>query len=718
VPDRAARALAVVAAAAALYAALVSLHGVVSLAHPLPFWDQWDFLHTLGQHFGEGLTMRDLWAQHNEHRIFVPRLLFLLDAVAFGARSEFLIAATLAAQLAHAGLLILLFRRVADHAPALRVIAAATVVTGMLLPSQLLNFIWGFQVQFPLVYLAVTASFYCLVRRQEATGRRRWPWLAGAVLAGWVATGTMANGVLVWPLLVLLAACMRSGGGAIAVLAAAGAAAIAAYVVGYGTPGEQPGIARALADPAAVLVRSLGFLGSPLWPLGVPWGVGGGAAAFALAALALWRGWRQRPAPPAALALRHVLLFVLGAALLCGIGRSHLAIEEVVTPRYATAALLLWVVVALLFLAPSSRPVRLWRPATAVAAGVGMAAMGPACVSGHALFRDHQLDAASSLLAGVRDDDALSRTHGVDPESVLARCEVIRRRRLSVFADGLHFLVGTRLHEAFAVAADTMEVGLVEAVVPAPGGGGAVRISGWAFDPRFGTPGAMVLVVDGSDRIVGLGHGGVLRPDVREADPGVRADDVGWRAWSRSPGHPGAPLAFFTVLPDGRAARLPDGRSPADPFGPEEPLDEPAPLLEVEVRGAWRHDGMHPGSPRPPFTGDVLGSWCGSDANTGEVRVALAAPAQGGTLVIPVLSGPDTGGTALYVVDALLDTPVAALSPAAPFWDRWRAWHVRVPARPKGGAWIVTAVDRGTAWGQWLAVGSPRWRAAATAGGR
>src|SRR5271165_1991895 len=44
----------------------------------VPFWDEWDGIGSLVEKIAHGtLTLQDLFAQHNEHRIFFPRLIIL-----------------------------------------------------------------------------------------------------------------------------------------------------------------------------------------------------------------------------------------------------------------------------------------------------------------------------------------------------------------------------------------------------------------------------------------------------------------------------------------------------------------------------------------------------------------------------------------------------------------------------------------------------------------
>src|SRR4051812_3095927 len=42
-----------------------------------PFWDEWDFVSIIHKYNAHTLKIADLWAQHNEHRIFFPNIIML-----------------------------------------------------------------------------------------------------------------------------------------------------------------------------------------------------------------------------------------------------------------------------------------------------------------------------------------------------------------------------------------------------------------------------------------------------------------------------------------------------------------------------------------------------------------------------------------------------------------------------------------------------------------
>ena len=58
---------------------LSTLLVVIRTYTPVPKWDYWSEVYWLKQYYAGQWHISDLWRQHNEHRIFFPRLFFLID---------------------------------------------------------------------------------------------------------------------------------------------------------------------------------------------------------------------------------------------------------------------------------------------------------------------------------------------------------------------------------------------------------------------------------------------------------------------------------------------------------------------------------------------------------------------------------------------------------------------------------------------------------------
>lgn len=692
------------AAAAAIFVVGTTVRQVFIDAHPLPYWDQWDFLDALERYFAGQYSLLDLWAQHNEHRILFPRLLFFADALWFGATNRFLVSVALTLQGVHAWLLYRLARATgAGPSPLL----AATAAICLFHASQIWNFVWGFQVQFVLVYLSCTAAFFALARHLETRAIR---WLLACLLAGFVAIGSMANGLFVWPFLVSLAVQLRAPARTIVTLTAVGALAVAAYLIDYQTPGPNLGPLHALRRPFALVVHLLAFFGSPAWGTGEGRAITVGTLTLVVILVTLARRlrvWREQR--PSEAVLLHVLLFVLCTGALAASGRVHLPIEDVATSRYATPVLMAWAAVAILLVGDRMVRRRWWRTGGVVLLLVVLTWSEIDYRRSADSLYGTQDDGAACLQVGIADPAALRLVHGVDARTIEKRSHVLRRRRLSVFGDGLQFLIGTSLSDHFLVRPGTLATASVDAVEDVEGIPGALRFTGWTYDPATGAAADKILLVDSRRRIVGLGRRHMERPDV--AKPGMGIDlQVGWRAWGRIDMESNRPYLFATFA-DGTATRIADGRAPAsEPGRVFSPGARVAPLLSVEARGDWLRFGDQPGLPGGLDVGIVLTTWNGADQCTGTLRAVLAVPAGVRALEVPFTTGPDATGSSLRLLDARAERELAYLvvpTQAQECWNVWRVDLARGEERPT--LLVLDVEDRGSGFGQWVGLGEPRW---------
>jgi 4-amino-4-deoxy-L-arabinose transferase-like glycosyltransferase len=131
----------------------------------------------------------------------------------------------------------------------------------------------------------------------------------------------------------------------------------------------------------------------------------------------------------------------------------------------------------------------------------------------------------------------------------------------------------------------------------------------------------------------------------------------------------------------------------------------PMPDGSVSIRGSWTKDGYYPAVGPPPVSGVVYGSWSGKDANVGTLRLKPTCCQQQAVIGIPVVTGPYNGGLSVKVLNSKTGKVIASLDPP-PIRVDWWVWNVDLPREPNLSIEIV-AEDRGTAFGQWLAIGQP-----------
>jgi hypothetical protein len=158
--------------------------------------DQWHDIRLLGQSYSGTLTFHSLWAQYNENRIFFPNLIVLLlghadhyNVVTLEYLSGLmLVVAT--------GLIIYTHKR---RAPTIPWLFYCPVAIAMLSLVQVASTLWGFSMSWYLVMLALATSLFFL-----DSPRLTAPALVGAIAAGIVGSFSSLEGLLIWPVGLLL----------------------------------------------------------------------------------------------------------------------------------------------------------------------------------------------------------------------------------------------------------------------------------------------------------------------------------------------------------------------------------------------------------------------------------------------------------------------------------------------------------------------------------
>ena len=408
-------ALLALAVGAAAVIAAGTIHFVIQSYVNLFITDQWD----------EPLArdvVRNLLTQHNEHRLVIPRLLFLIDFEFFAASDKFNLAMTLVVQAVHVAVLVY-----AAHCSGLtgtraKIWIAAIATALMFAINQYENFSNGFQVQFVLVFFFSTASLVALSRHAET---RRPVWLAASLILMLCGIGTMANGLLLPIIWIAAAVWMRLSRVAIIAGAALGLIAIGLYLVGYTRPSGHADPLASLRMIHRIARYIIDYLGGPVGQSILP-NANAGTPDFstrlwlafvsgtvivvivAALAIAMLRGRTNTMQ----VALLSTALFVVGTAALTALGRANFSIDQALSSRYGAGFAALASALAILLMTR-------WPPRLAGRwPGIVFGAVG-ACVLvllataqreellGAGLRTDAWRNAQTALLANVKDAETL-----------------------------------------------------------------------------------------------------------------------------------------------------------------------------------------------------------------------------------------------------------------------------------------------------------------------
>lgn len=519
-----------------------------------PWMDLWEPLNTYRHVLANGLSFGDLWAQHNEHRIVFPKLIFLADLHWFNGGAVLELVLIFVTQ----ALAALLFLKLAELRTARfwDLAATAAAVGFMFSLGQWENLFWGFQVQFVAVFAAGAWAIHLFSRATEPAHGLRLGLALAALSLLVFATFNMANGVFAGAAMAIAAFVARRGKTAIIAPAVASAILLAIYMADYAQVAYHSPPSLALQHPARYVTYVLAYLGSP-WAER-PMQAAAVGLVGVLSALAMtWAVFRDQAVSSNRLTLFAVVLFVGVTASATALGRLSFGLEQAISTRYATPAFYFWGA-QLVFWSLFTRDALERRPRAALGfvslvALVLLAPMQRISAIDLAMVHEGMLAGESALIGQVDDPEALMSLYP-RPEVLVSMADFARRQGLAPF----HRPPPPALDPQRIANGPANCLGALDGARPSTASGFG-RAAGWAWDVAAGKPVERLLVSGGGGRILGVGVGGMRRPDVDKALPAVTHARTGWTAAIQMA--PGEELAAFAVLQDGRLCEVGRWRS-------------------------------------------------------------------------------------------------------------------------------------------------------------
>ena len=518
-----------------------------------------------------------LFTPQNGHRVPATLALFALDHLAFGARSQLLVAASLLAAWTTAALLVWSVHR--DRGALTPFTAACAAFACFLLfwSAGSYHLVWGmthcnlWSTQWVLSALLALA----LHHRAQAEGAGRGSaWLAVTVVSATLATFGVGNGIAVWLGLLTMAGVARMSGRVVAVLVAGLAVCLVLYLrdLTGDVVAPRSGFAILLENPLQGLHFVTLFLGAA-----------GGRAATALEAgrFASFETWsaaagglglvaalavlvalvrRGRDAGLLPLTALGLLAFAVVSAGIVAIARMPFAPEDDPLAPATAIRFLYWsgvfglgLVLALVAFAPRTR----------VARAVVLALLATTCVAMQLGFEPAKQVAArkaastargwAGLLIGLRSPAVL---HDVafpydDIGRVREVADRLARERRAQFASPRAALLGARVEQRFKVTPRDRCWGFLDRLDPIRGRPAASRARGRAWDVERDEAPLFVVLATESGVIQGLA--GARRAPTHR--PGRRR--VLFGGYTLNP----RARAAWAILDDGGACRLEDATS-------------------------------------------------------------------------------------------------------------------------------------------------------------
>ena len=548
--------LACVGCLVAAYILITSLIIVHNACSPLPLEDSWS-IWQLYKQYGNYLTF--LFWQHNEHRIVMIRLIYMVDRFAFHGRSLFPPVCSLLVQAATGVWLYRIVRRTGEASRLSRLLLGCVICSALSSAQQFPNLVLGFAINHTMVYCASCGSLLALIRAAERRQEGRDPdlWFAVSCVSALVATYSSANGLLFWPVLLLFGLWLRLPFRFLLALLLDMVLTGMLYLRGYHTPGNASSPFEALTQHSGrVLIGAATFVGAPFdairsvlaVPFGVPSDSGrvafaGACGAVGIGAL-IWSGillWQRRDRYTRGhAALIHIAGLVAMTALLVGLGRANFPLAATLDYRYVTHGLVFWIAMGAFSWSLVERRLAAlnahWRQIAFRGVGLVMilvlAMRQPFWIRYSKDYARALNQVQAAIVADVFDEPMWQISYPPSGAAILDSADYLRQNHLSVFTEAWTTWVGKPVEGLFTVDPARSCMGAFDSASPIssqirPGW----RVSGWAWDKLRQTGPGIVILVDAAQRIAGVVKNPIERGDVRLAIPEVRSSRVGWNGY-------------------------------------------------------------------------------------------------------------------------------------------------------------------------------------------
>ena len=505
-------------AAAILFFGLAIVGGVRGYS-PVPFWDMWDGYLWFFTKVSDG-DWSAWWAQHNEHRIVLARLFFWMDLAFFGGQAWFLVCVNYTLMLVVCWLFVFIWKEVEpDHQGKW---VGYFLFAWLFWWIQKNNLEWGFQSQFILAQLLPLISFY-LLHRACIAGPKNNGFFIFSIFVGVLSIGSMANGILALPIMVVYALMAKMGWRRVLLITGYAIFSVSLYFYGYKAPGGHGSLRQ------AILTNPIGLLHYVLIYMGGPFSFGSKSSGLWTATIAglflvtssmvfAWGVLRKYRDDSLKLALLAFILYVGGTAFGTAGGRLIFGVEQALESRYMTPSLMAWAAFFIIFYVNSPRlkkwmNQKLWIPLSLLL--VLMLPQQLVALKAQNIVLYERSMAALALEMGVKDQAQIQHVFP-SAEAIINLVGIPVERNYSVFGSDPLIDLREKLGKLSKIENTLMKEckGHLDAVDQVDNDPKYLKIRGWVWHENKNGSNELIEIVDSDMRIVGYGLIGHDRPDV------------------------------------------------------------------------------------------------------------------------------------------------------------------------------------------------------------
>ncbi|BAY77157.1 hypothetical protein NIES25_36170 [Nostoc linckia NIES-25] len=237
---------------------------VTSFSVNMPVWDDWELVDLFDKISNGTVSFADFFAQHNEHRIFFPRIIFAI--LAFSSKWNIKLETCFSFLLALASFGMMYKIATLNFNPKNRGIHHLFNITICILTFSLFqyeNWLWGFQIGWFLTNTCVITAVFILVVLKNWLPNVR---ISLASLCCLVASFSLAHGLLSWlaviPSLYLVEGKSNQKKIRLLVWMILFTSCVVIYFIGYQKPSAHPNILFVLQNPLIATQYFLTLIGS------------------------------------------------------------------------------------------------------------------------------------------------------------------------------------------------------------------------------------------------------------------------------------------------------------------------------------------------------------------------------------------------------------------------------------------------------------------------
>jgi len=504
---------------ATIFIITLSIAGGVRSYTPVPTWDMWGPFLSAYKLSNPG-ALGDIFSLHNEHRIIIARLLFWMDMYLFNGNTISLIILNylLAAAAAYTFALIVrdCFPKESEKSTRIATTLFTTALCFTWMQQE--NFTWAFQNQFFAAQLAPLVSMFLLYKASiSSENGRLYYWLA--CTGGVLCAGTMANGVIALPLMAATSFIFGFRRWQSVVLSILSAVVATAYFYNFHTPGNHGSLSQTLThSPLGVLHYVLLYIGSPAYFMTGKTQAATLTGLFILLSAIYFsiQTLRFRRNDHLIIFLLIYLLYIGGSALGTAGGRLVFGLDQALSSRYTTPAVMGWATLAIIYVRYFYHRVAFVVPTALLIVTLALIPQQLNALQNKRGDLHEKLVAALAAELQIRDQKQIQMIFP-SADYVLKAAIEPSNLHYSIFGD--ERIRGAHEEQGYSAPTKLLETsqcqGHVDLIRDVEGTVDYLFIQGWIYNAKQKSTPSMVRIIDRNGKIVGRAVTGMPRSDVR-----------------------------------------------------------------------------------------------------------------------------------------------------------------------------------------------------------